>query len=67
MSYLSLQIAEFDHIIVDYDQVSDACCGQIESDWTPESTHADDKNSGVQQFLLAFDFDIRQHDLSAVA
>jgi hypothetical protein len=67
MQDLALQVGPVDDVVVGDDQTSDPGGGEVDRRRRAEPAGADDQGPRAEQFLLARDIDVRQHDLPAVA
>ncbi len=64
---LALEIREIDLVAVGDREPADAARGEIERGGAAEATRADDERTRGAQPLLAFDSDLREQDVPAVA
>jgi hypothetical protein len=66
VQYLALKIGETDVIEFDQTERADACGGQIQRDWRPQSAGADEQHPRRLQATLASLADLRQQDVPTI-
>ena len=64
---LALQVAEVDRVVVAQGKVTDAARRQIQRGRRSESAESDDQRMARQQPFLAFDSDVIEQDMAAIA
>ena len=64
---LALQVAPFHSVVVGNNQAADTGGGQIGQCGGAQSAAADNEYGGIEQALLAFDIDLVEQDVAAVA
>jgi hypothetical protein len=61
---LALEIGEGDDIVVDDDEVADACGGEVEEGWAAETASAETEDGGAGEFFLGFWAEAREGELA---
>ncbi len=67
MSYLPLEVAQLNSIIINHPDSADACGCKIVSYRTSKPSCADDKDLCIEYLLLSLSADLRQDYMAAVS